>query len=165
MPSRTVANKLFTHQSVTKTTPFARYNIYMPHFVLSFKCGLLPSDSSTQTAPLRRFVDLVVRFTIGPLTSPIMYTAVVFLAGHLLTCGDAESNPGPGPGERQDYPWYQPPTRHGITTDIITRQAACSAGERFANQTRQTRHHHCQRFGTQRCTHMNGSILHPTAVT
>ena len=65
-----------------------------------------------------------------------MYTAVVFLAGHLLTCGDAESNPGPGHGERQNYPWYQPPTRHGVTTDIITRQAACTAGERSANQTR-----------------------------
>ena len=76
-----------------------------------FKCGQL------------RTTPHVCGDSIGPLTSLVTYTAVVFLAGYLMTCGDVESNPGPGPGEKQDYPWCQPPTRHGTTTDIITRQA------------------------------------------
>ena len=92
--------------------------------------------NAKRSAQRHRFVGIAVRLTIGPLTSLVTYTAVVFLAGYLLTCGDVESNPGPGPGERLDYPWRQPPTRHGTTTDTITRQAACSAGERSANQTR-----------------------------
>ena len=92
--------------------------------------------NAKRSAQRHSFVGIAVRLTIGPLTSLVTYTAVVFLAGYLLTCGDVESNPGPGPGERLDYPWRQPPTRHGTTTDTITRQAACSAGERSANQTR-----------------------------
>ena len=92
--------------------------------------------NAKRSAQRHRFVGIAVRLTIGPLTSLVTYTAVVFLAGYLLTCGDVESNPGPGPGERLDYPWRQPPTRHGTTTDTITRQAACSAGERSDNQTR-----------------------------
>ena len=92
--------------------------------------------NAKRSAQRHSFVGIAVRLTIGPLTSLVTYTAVVFLGGYLLTCGDVESNPGPGPGERLDYPWRQPPTRHGTTTDTITRQAACSAGERSANQTR-----------------------------
>ena len=79
--------------------------------------------NAKRSAQRHGFVGTAVRLTIGPLTSLVTYTAVVFLAGYLMTCRDVESNPGPGPGEKQDYPWCQPPTRHGTTTDIITRQA------------------------------------------
>ena len=58
---------------------------------------------------------------------------MVFLAGYLLTCGDVESNPGPGPGERLDYPWCQPAVlprtpslskRHAVpASDLPTRHA------------------------------------------
>ena len=75
--------------------------------------------NAKRRAQRHRFVGIAARLTIGPLTSLVTYTAVVFLAGYLLTCGDVESNPGPGPGERQDYQWCQPPTRHSTTTDII----------------------------------------------
>ena len=78
-PSHTVGSKLFTYRDiVTKRTAFARYNIYLPHFVLSFKCGLLRSYTSTQ-----RFVGIAVRFITGPLTSLITSTDVVFLDGYL----------------------------------------------------------------------------------
>ena len=127
MPSRTVASKLFAHQVETVcqrgqllpgTTSICLTSLFFQTWAVAVR--FLNAKRSAQR---HGFVGTAVRLTIGPLTSLVTYTAVLFLAGYLMTCGDVESNPGPGPGEKQDYPWCQPSTRHGTTTDIITRQA------------------------------------------
>ena len=47
--------------------------------------------NAKRSAQRHGFVGIAVRLTIGPLTSLVTYTAVVFLAGYLLTRGDVES--------------------------------------------------------------------------
>ena len=129
VPSRTVANCSLTEtvcqrgQLLPGTTSICLTSFFFSNVGC---CRQIPQRK--ESAQRHGFVGIAVRLTIGPLTSLVTYTAVVFLAGYLLTCGDVESNPGPGEG--QDYPWYQPPTRHGTTTDIISPQAPCSTGER-----------------------------------
>ena len=132
VPSHTMANKLRSSRQCDKEDSFCQ----VQHIYATLRSFFQMWAVAKSSAQRHRFVGIAVRLTIGPFTSLVTYTAVMFLAVYLPTCGEVESNPGPG--EREDYPWCQPPTRHGITTDIITRQAACSAGERSANQTSTT---------------------------
>ena len=127
VPSRTVASKLFAHRdSVPKSTAFARYNIYLPHFAFF---------SSNVGSCVQRHTFVGIALGHSHLLSPIRLWC--FLLDIWWPAETLNQTPAQGLEKSRTTRGASPrPDTVPPRTSSLGKPAACSAGERSANQTR-----------------------------